>query len=248
VARPARICLPARTARAGVAHRLGVAWGGERYLAALRRAGGEGLVVQPRPLVDGEAVELLSLFDGLVLMGGPDVDPALYGETPHDTVYGVNRLEDDFEAALLRAAIDNDVPVLAICRGMQLLAVTLGGSLDQHITGRDGVGDHAMAGFPRPEPGAIGPLHPIELEPGTRVAEAVSASTTTGSSSHHQAVRDLGDGLHATGRTADGIVEAVELARGWVVGVQWHPEDTAAEDPLQQRLFGALVAQARGRG
>jgi putative glutamine amidotransferase len=131
--------------------------------------------------------------------------------------------------------------VLAICRGIQVLNVALGGSLDQHITGREGVGGHG-------DPGLRSETHEVHIEPGSRTAKALGAETVSVSSSHHQAVAEVGEGLVVSGRAPDGIIEAMEHPDGsWVVAVQWHPERTAERDPAQQRLFDAFVDEASAR-
>jgi putative glutamine amidotransferase len=178
-----------------------------------------------------------------VLTGGPDVDPARYGQRAHNEVYGIDAVADAFELALTHAACHQGLPTLAICRGIQVLNVALGGTLDQHITGRNGVGAH---GVPAVDDGSA--PHPVSLEEGSVVARAMGELRPTCSSHHHQAVDRLGDGLNVTGQTDDGIVEAVELdGVSTLLAVQWHPEDTAADDPAQQRLFDTVVAQAARR-
>ena len=209
------------------------------YVRALHRAGGQEAILLPEALDAGEARDRLARFDGVLLIGGADVDPSFYGEDRHPEVYGVNRQADEFEIALARAAVEAGKPMLAICRGIQVLNVALGGALDQHITGREGLVGHGI-------PGVAPEMHDVRLEAGSRVAKAMGLEATSVSSSHHQALARLGDDLRPVGWTADGIVEAVELERGWVVGVEWHPERTAAQDPSQQGLFDALVAQASG--
>jgi putative glutamine amidotransferase len=212
------------------------------YINALRRAGADAGILQPVPADDGDLADLLDRFDGLVLIGGPDVDPSLYGRDQHPECYGIDRDRDEFELALARMAIDRDVPVLAICRGIQLVNVALGGTLDQHISEREGVLPH---GNPT---GGEGITHPIDLEPGSLVATAMGVERAEGFSHHHQAIDDLGEGLRAVGRTEDGIIEAVELEDGWLLGVQWHPEETAAFDRAHQGLFDALAERARDPG
>jgi putative glutamine amidotransferase len=239
-----RILIPGRTLPPGRASRHPVVFAGVRYLRALRRAGAIEMVVGPRPLEPGDAGELLGLADGLLLIGGQDVDPALYGEDPHPRTYGVNREEDDFEVALVRAAVEIDVPTLAVCRGCQVANVALGGDLEQHITDRPGILARGLPTFPKSEPNAIGPLVPVSIAPGSRLAEATGGSRALGSHSHHQSVRRLGDGLVVTGVGPDGVIEAIEHEQGWFVAVQWHPEDTAEDDPVQQRLFDRFVEQA----
>jgi putative glutamine amidotransferase len=209
------------------------------YIRALRRAGGQEAVLFPETVDAGEARERLARFDGVLLIGGADVDPSFYGEDRHPEVYGVNRQTDQFEISLARAAVEEGKPMLAICRGIQVLNVALGGSLDQHITGREGLVGHGI-------PGVAPEMHDVRLETGSRVAKAMGVEETTVSSSHHQALARLAEDLRPVGWTADGIVEAVEHQHGWVLGVEWHPERTAAQDRSQQGLFDALVVQASG--
>jgi putative glutamine amidotransferase len=201
---------------------------GELYLDAVRRAGGEPAILAPTD--DHQRVEAaISRFDGLLLLGGLDLDPAAYGATDvHPKVRSFDAGQDAFEQAALRAALDSDLPVLAICRGLQLLNVTLGGTLHQHVE------DHRFV------------HHPVSVEPSSRLA-VVGTDRPVGHSVHHQAIDRLGDGLAVTARADDGTIEGVELADGWVVGVQWHPEDTAAADPSQQALFDAFVEACRRR-
>ena len=205
---------------------------------ALHRAHGQEAVLQPRLLEENPAAELLEYFDGLMLIGGPDVDPKLYGEQPHPRVYGVDDQRDLFEIALIHAALARKMPMLAICRGVQVLNVALGGRLDQHITGREGLLEHGIPGT------GGGSLNTVHLIAGSRVLQAMQADAVTASCHHHQALAEVGDGLVVTGRTADGVIEAVEHREGWIVGVQWHPEDNAAQDAAQQGLFDALVSRA----
>jgi putative glutamine amidotransferase len=210
-----------------------------RYIAALHRAGAQEAIVMPVLLGEGNAAErLLARFDGLVLLGGGDLAPSTYGQQPHERVYGVSEVRDAFELGLARAAIALGTPTLAICRGHQILNVALGGTLDQHITDR-------LPGHGRPGTERGTELHDISLEPGSRLAAALGVTRARCSSHHHQAVDRLGRGLRATAWAEDGVIEGVELdGDGWVVGAQWHPEDTAADDPVQQRLFDAFATQA----
>jgi putative glutamine amidotransferase len=208
------------------------------YLQAIRRAGGEPAVLLQDAADAEDWSQLLARFDGLMLMGGTDLDPSLYGDDEHPECYGIDPERDRFEIAVLRAAIDRELPALAICRGIQVLNVTTGGTLDQHITGREGLIAH---GVPT---GGHGVSHPVELEPGSQVAKAMAVDRADCFSHHHQAIDRLGDGLRPVGWTEDGIVEAVEVDDGWMLGVQWHPEETANEDPAQQGLFDALVQRA----
>ena len=208
---------------------------GRKYLEALRRAGAEGAVLLPDAESADRLAEVLARFDGLLLLGGGDVDPAAYGADERSPeLRGVRPEHDAFELAALRAALALDLPVLAICRGHQVLNVALGGTLHQHIT--DGETTVAHGGH----------LHAVTLDDGSLAAVAMGTTCPTGSSQHHQAVDRLGAGLVVTGRAHDGVIEAVELPGRWVVGVQWHPEDTAAEDRAQQGLFDAFAAACAG--
>lgn len=216
-----------------------------RYIDALRRAGGVEGIVLPTP--DDEVVldRLLDRFDGLLLLGGGDLHPTTYGQEAHTKVYGVDDDRDDYELALTRGAIERGKPVLAICRGHQVLNVALGGTLDQHITDRPGSVGHGLPGVEDGEQ-----LHTVDIDAGTLLAGAMGAHHITVSSHHHQAVEHLGDGLRVVARAPDGVIEGIELesdgspSAPWVLGVQWHPEDTAPDDPAQQALFDAFVARA----
>lgn len=213
------------------------------YLDGVWRAGGMEAIIAPRALADDEADELVSRLDGLILVGGGDVDPALYGAEPHERVYGVDAASDSLELALARAAVRVELPLLAICRGMQVLNVALGGSLDQHLTGRPGLIDHGQPGVGRA-------LHEVAVESGSLLAKTQGGASSIANcwSYHHQAVDGLGDGLIVSARSSDGVIEAVEFAdageRGWMLALQWHPERTAAADPAHQSLFDELIRQS----
>jgi len=210
------------------------------YVEALQRAGALEAILMPVAIDDGDAGAILDRFDGLLLLGGGDLHPEEYGQDRRQTVYGVVPHRDRFELALARAAVARGVPTLAICRGLQVLNVALGGSLDQDITDRAGVLDHGKPGVP-----GGSSVHDIELDPGSRLAEAMQVTQATCSSHHHQAVDRAGDGLRVTARARDGVVEGIELdGDAWIVGAQWHPEDTAPDDPAQQRLFDTFVHRA----
>ena len=240
----ARIIIPGRLARAGVASRHPVAYAGVKFLDAVHRAGGEPLVVAPRELDQEAADRLLGHADGLLLIGGPDVNADLYGARlgPHD--YPAPKIEDRFEITLVHAAVELRVPTVAICRGLQVVNVALGGTLLQHITGRADLLPHSAPGFPKPPAGTIGPLNEITLSPDSRLARVFGGTVVYGACSHHQAIDRLGKDLHAVGTSADGMVEAFEHDEAPLVAVQWHPEDTAAHDPQQQRIFDVLVERA----
>jgi putative glutamine amidotransferase len=207
------------------------------YFDAVVRAGGVPVLVDDVP--DPKA--FLARVDALVLTGGPDVDARLYGQEPHAATYGVDRRADDFECALADAATARSVPTLAICRGFQILNVARGGTMFQHIPENPGVPAHGR-------PGEAGGAreHSVQLDRDSLLADVMEATTVTVSCHHHQAIDQTGDGLRVVGRASDGIVEAMELDGAFVLAVQWHPEDTAADDKPQQRLFDALVRKAGG--
>jgi len=209
----------------------------EHYVHAVRRAGGRPALLLPGD--DTPPKDLLRPFDALLLVGGGDVEPARYGQEPHASVYGVEPDRDDLEAELLHEADRSEMPTLAICRGMQVMNVAFGGTLIQHLPDHD-------AYLPHGTPSGRDHLaHDVKAAPGSRLAEAAGAEVLTCSTHHHQGVDRVGERLSPTGWSEDGLVEAMERGGGWMLGVQWHPEDTASEDPRQQALFDALVGQAR---
>lgn len=214
----------------------------EAYVTCLRRAGAQPVLLPPA--ADASPEEALAPFAGLLLAGGGDVDPARYGASPvHPAVYGVDPLRDEAELGLVKAAVARGVPVVAICRGMQVLNVALGGTLHQHLPDIQGMDVH---GHPTR---ASSVLHDVKVGSGTRLAAACGQEVLRCTSHHHQGVDQLGDGLAPVAWSGDGLVEGVELADAdgaWVVGVQWHPEMTAADDPCQQALFDAFVAVVSG--
>jgi putative glutamine amidotransferase len=214
----------------------------ETYLTALRRSGARGAILMPDELGDNEADQLLDDFDGLLIIGGGDLDPETYGQQREQDVYGVLARRDGFELPLARAAIARSMPVLAICRGHQVLNVALGGTLEQHI---------ALGPVPHGVPGVAGGscAHTVRLQEGSTLATALGAMTATVSSQHHQAIDKLGTELEAVAWAEDGLVEGIELALPdqWVLGVQWHPEDTAGTDAVQQRLFDAFATEVARR-
>ncbi|MEY3481978.1 MAG: hypothetical protein RLZ40_21 [Actinomycetota bacterium] len=239
------IAVAGRTGAPSRVSRDEVAFAGKRYLNSILRAGGEPVVVAPQVFVDDDASELLSRFDAFVLMGGPDVDPALYGQKASPNVYGVSPQQDRFETAMLRGALANELPVLAVCRGMQLTNVVLGGTLVQHLgdlTNASSLVAHAPGEFPV---GAEFALHDVELESGCWLARATGATRVRGASFHHQGIDRLAPGFNSVGRAPDGLLEAIEHQEHRIIGVQWHPEDTSADDPQQQGIYDAFVDLAR---
>lgn len=210
------------------------------YVDAVARAGGVGPVLGPEAIDEAGAAAIIERFDGLLLTGGVDVDPARYGQERAPQTYGCDDLLDEFEVMLLRAAIDAGRPVLAICRGVQVLNVAFGGTLEQHILNRPGVGSH---GLPN---GGGGTEVAIRVERGSQLAQALGTTSATGRCHHHQAVERVGHDLTVNAHAADGTIEGLERPRApWVVGVQWHPEDSAGTDPDQQALFDEFVEKCR---
>jgi putative glutamine amidotransferase len=225
------------------------------YVDALRRAGARAAIVAPGET--GSPEELLEPFDGLLLVGGGDVDPDRYAAEPdREHNYGVEPDRDGFELALVRAADRLHMPTLCVCRGVQVMNVAFGGTLHQHLPDLPGLIEH---GVPLEDTATT---HDVTPEP----ASLLSATTKAGRplaccSHHHQGIERVGDGLLVSGRSPDGLVEAIELPVPdldttsvseadvtWMVGVQWHPEETAATDPAQQSLFDALANLAKLRG
>jgi len=200
------------------------------YVRAVECVGGRPLLVPPSE--DG-LDETLAAVDGLLFSGGSDLDPELYDQEPHDETFGVVRERDRAELALLEAALARDMPVLAVCRGSQVLNVARGGDLVQHLP--DLVGDEKH----KHTPGTFAD-HDVTLEEGTRLA-ALLGDRAPVKSHHHQGIGRLGRGLRAAAHAEDGIIEAVEdPAHRFALGVLWHPE--AGED---MKLFEELVHQAR---
>lgn len=212
----------------------------DSYIDAIQRAGARAAIVLPS---DGdEPADMVDLFGGLLLIGGGDVDPARYGAEPHPAVYGVDPERDALEIDLLRATVDAGKPVLAICRGAQILNVACGGTLVQHIPDEPG---HLPHGEPV---GGDAATHQVKASESSRIARACGHTALTARSHHHQGIDRLGEGLIPVAWSEDGLIEAIERQDGWVVAVQWHPEATAAADPAQQALFDAFAAQVRAQG
>ncbi|MET0133916.1 MAG: gamma-glutamyl-gamma-aminobutyrate hydrolase family protein [Kibdelosporangium sp.] len=202
------------------------------YLDCVVLAGGMPVLLPP---VGRWLPEHLSRLDGLVLAGGADLDPSRYGQPPHHQTGTIQLERDASEFGLFHLALEADLPVLAICRGMQLVNIALGGTLHQHIPDVTGSASH------NPKPGVFG-TNEIKMTPGSMLAGLIGDHMTV-QCHHHQAIDQLGSGLVASGWAQDGIAEAVELPEaGFVVGVQWHPE----EDTMDVRLFEGLVQAAVG--
>ena len=203
------------------------------YVAAVERAGAVPVLIPPVPR---HAARYLALVDGIVLAGGGDIDPAHYRGAAHEALYSVDAARDALELELARRIVERRQPTLAICRGLQVLNVALGGTLIEHLPAV--VGEDVLHRAPPREPTP----HAVAVTPGSRLAAIAGATECAPMSWHHQAIRTLAPGLEAVARAPDGTIEAVEMrAHPWLIAVQWHPELTAAQDPAQQRLFDALV-------
>lgn len=207
-----------------------------RYVESVERAHGIPAVLTPTTTSPDEIVDK---FDGFVLTGGADVDPYEYGGRNDESIYGVNLERDQYELAIARSLIERSVPLLAICRGIQVLNVALGGTLVEHIPNeygesvihRDKRVDHV--------------LHPVSIDPKSALASIIGETEIECPSYHHQSVRDLASDFTVCARSDDGVIEAIESDRyPNVIAVQWHPEYVADSDKNQQRLFDKLIEWA----
>jgi putative glutamine amidotransferase len=206
------------------------------YIAAIQRAGGLALMLAPDGYFEQDPDEVLDLLDGLILAGGNDIDPACYGAEAHPETGPIVPERDRSELALARRAVARDLPVLGICRGMQLINVAFGGTLRQHLPEELGHEEH------RRTPGSFdGADHDVRLMPDSLAARAAGEELHATKSHHHQGVEAIGAGLEVTGHSVlDDLPEAIEAPdRRFVLGVQWHPE---ADE--RSRVVGALVKHA----
>jgi putative glutamine amidotransferase len=216
----------------------------EAYIQAVLRAGGLPILI-PVGLSNSQTVEIYTQLQGLLVTGGGDIDPALYGGVPHPRVYDVDPQRDALEIALVQQAARNGLPFFGICRGIQVINVALGGKLytdinDQHA----GALRHDMApGFPRD---LI--AHPVEIRPGSCLAGLAGLGSLQVNSLHHQGIRSVASPLQATAFAPDGLVEAVELpGHPFALGVQWHPEWLPESIPMQAIFRGFVAAAGNGK-
>lgn len=203
------------------------------YATAVQRAGGIALLLPPDARAEA-CEEILGHIDAVLLAGGADVDPAGYGADPHPETNNTRPERDAFEMTLTRMALDREMPVLGVCRGMHMLNVALGGTLVQHLPDVLGHNEH------RHTPGSFSD-HDVRLQPGSLAARAIGAERTSVKSHHHQGLDRLGEGVIATGWSEpDEVVEAIELeGHTYALGVLWHPEEDE-----RSRVIGSLVAAA----
>jgi putative glutamine amidotransferase len=212
------------------------------YVEAVQRSGGVVVMLPPDAWLVEEPRQAIELIDGLILAGGADIDPASYGQQAHPETVDTVPARDAFEIALARAAIEHDLPLLGICRGMQLINVACGGTLQQHLPERYGHHEHrrVVGSFDGAE-------HDVLLSEGTLAATAAGELHHATKSHHHQGIDRLGEGLLVSGRsTLDDLPEAIEWGGGpsdrrFVLGVQWHPEAD-----VESSVVGALVEAAAG--
>jgi putative glutamine amidotransferase len=232
------IVIPARFSENATALRYRAEVTARALLEAVFAAGGEPVVVHPyapdRALDVDAARERIWFADGVLLPGGGDVAARWSGQQPHPTQYGVDEEQDAFDLVVARVALADRLPLLAICRGTQIVNVSLGGDLVQDMD--DTVGNHRNR------------VHDLEVDEASRLGEIVGRRTAI-SCYHHQCIATLGAGLTPAAYSADGVIEAVTLQDhdGWYLGVQWHPEDSAATDSVQAEIFRHFVEAARVR-
>ena len=209
----------------------------QTYVTAVQRAGGLALLLPPDERTEEDPDELLDMIDGLVLAGGSDIDPAAYGDDPHPETHGVCRPRDDFELALARRALERDLPLLGICRGMQVMNVARGGTLIQHLPQSVGHEDHrrSLGTFDNAD-------HDVRLSGGSLAERAAGETMHSTKSHHHQGVDRIGEGLEVTGwASIDDLPEAIEdPSKRFALGVQWHPEADEGSP-----MIAALVEAAR---
>lgn len=214
----------------------------QTYIQRLEAAGAAPFII---PLLQREATlrVLYKTLDGLLLAGGGDIDPAHFGEPPHPELGRVNQDRDRVELTLLRWAFEDELPVLGICRGIQVLNVAAGGTLYQDIESRvSGAMQHRCEDVDYWKHRA----HEITVEPDSRLRAMLNSRKVNVNSYHHQAVKQVAPGFRVTAQAGDGVVEGIERIDGhFVVGVQWHPEMLAADDPVQQALFDGFVDEVR---
>jgi len=215
---------------------------GLSYPSAVLQAGAIPVILAPLP--DSRDAPILERLDGLLLSGGPDIHPHAYGQEPDPQLGVTEQRLDGWELALTRRALTSGLPVLGVCRGLQVLNVAAGGTLHQHLPDVVGEAINHRQSAPGSEP-----THTVEVEPGTRLAELLGTGTADVNSFHHQAIDRLGEGIRVSARAPDSTIEAIDWVGGpsaaFALGVQWHLESLIAGRPEQLALLTALVDAAR---
>jgi putative glutamine amidotransferase len=207
------------------------------YIESVRRAGGIPVLLPPNAADELET--LLPRLDGLIITGGADIDPKHYqGNSQHPKLTKIDHERDSSELALIRVWSKTDKPMLCVCRGMQVLNVAFGGTMHEHIPDVREKDIHRSAD-------GLWAIHEISVDENSRLAKVMGTNKVETYSGHHQAVKAIGQGLCVVAQAPDGIVEALEHEQHpWLLGVQWHPEKSAATDPTQQGIFDAFVKTA----
>lgn len=224
------VLIPGRHSEQAANHRTPVVSAGRLYADAIERAGGIPVVLPP---TDNRLLmsDMMEIANAVVLLGGGDVCPRTYGQQETASLYGVNESLDLFEKIIIEHAVEKNIPMLAICRGHQMLNVALGGTLIQHLDTTD---DHRDV------------MHAVHVRQDSLLAQALQTTTPRVHSFHHQAIDQLAEKLRVVATHDDGTIEAVEhIEASWIIGVQWHPEDTASDDSHQQNLFAELIRRAQ---
>ncbi len=207
------------------------------YVDCIRHAGGIPVLLPPG---ESRIEELCECLDGIIMGGGGDIHPDRYGGRNHPSIYKVDEERDDTELRLAQIILKENIPTLAICRGMQVLNIFLGGTLHEHIP--DIYGEKVLHRLPPRET----VIHDVEISRGSRLSTIVSTSQMEIVSWHHQAVNEIPREFTVTARAADGVIEAMEIPdHRWLVAVQWHPELSACHDRLQQQLFKAFIEASK---
>lgn len=234
-----RIAIPARFSTSASALRYAAEVTSRNLVEAVWAAGGEPLVMHPHApggvADDAEVAARLEVADGVLLPGGGDLGAHWSGQSPHHTLYDVDDEQDAFDLAVARVCLERGTPLLAVCRGLQVVNALRGGTVVQDMDETYGEMRHHRHR-----------VHAIAVDSGS-LLESIVGDKVESSCYHHQCLADLGFGMTAVARSEEGVIEGVEIpsAPGWFLGVQWHPEDTWATEPQQLAVFEALVAAAR---
>ena len=218
-----------------------IAYANDAYCQAVIRAGGIPIVLPVT--ADAELAEqMFALCDGFLFPGGEDVDPRFYNEAPHPLLGTVNQVTDAFWISALEYAQQHSLPILGICRGMQLINIALGGSLYQDLSEREQASNLHLQ-----RQGRDYLMHAITVQTGSKLSNILGTEQIYTNTMHHQCVKELGVGLTASAYTADGLVEALENADGSIILVQWHPEELLESEPRMNKLFTDLVQRTLSR-